>query len=328
MIPSGGSYRSIKVTPVLISLASLFFLLFIFPWLFSPSSYKAEKLAFALQDDDVVNPFNHNHNHQPMSQEDHSPASIPNINSKFWGSIDTVYVIPGGGSGIPLYNAKNVTKNNKSVFDSPGYPEWTRKRTSQAYEHYSQQTIDQQKRSIFLALSTGSLNAPNLLLDDRRVMFECQHIIQHLIALGICAEQVYGDFISWDTVTNGFSLRLFVEAMFVFPRVNPKKPLQLLVYISDFHLDRMRAALSWALGLEPSLLPYIKLQMIAVDSLGFGDRLKDRLAHERKGAAALEAVKPMVRTSREMQAYLMLGGHKGLRTYVLGQYEKSSGGGW
>lgn len=240
MIPSrtGTAFRSIKGNAALVGLASLCCLLFILPWLFSSSTYEDEKQAFAEQDSNTVNPFNLNHNH--ASQSDNlSPASIPNINSKFWESIDTVYVIPGGGSGIPLYNISST--KSKSVFDSPGYPEWTRKRTSQAYEHYSQQSVDQQKRSIFLALSTGSLNAPNLLFDDRRIMFECHHIIQHIIALGVPKEQVHGDFISWDTVTNGFSLRLFVEAMFVFPRVDAKKPLQLNVYIRfEFLLHDLR----------------------------------------------------------------------------------------
>ena len=94
-------------------------------------------------------------------------------------SADTVYLIPGGGS------------------DRGTYPEWSKQRTLAAFEHSKQYP-----NSVFLALSAGSLNAPNGRLDDGRVRFECQAMVDQLVDLGVPRERVFGDFMSWDTVAN------------------------------------------------------------------------------------------------------------------------------
>ena len=40
------------------------------------------------------------------------------------------------------------------------------------------------------------------------------------------------------------------------------------VFISDFHLERVQAAFEWVLSLTPSLIPYVKLKMHSVGSEG------------------------------------------------------------
>lgn len=116
-------------------------------------------------------------------------------------------------------------------------------------------------------------------------------------------------------------------------------------YFSDFHLERMKAALTWVLDLEPSLLSLVNMEFISIsistspstsaDDKDHSNRNNrqammsaSRQAHEKKGVAMIERLKTKVTTAEELKAYLLLGGHRGLRNYVLNQYQASTGGGW
>lgn len=167
---------------------------------------------------------------------------IPFINERILSQVETLYVIPGGGS--------NIGSNNVGIgsLDKAGYPEWTQRRTEAAFQHYKRyysgaeetstfaavrgSNADSQKhvvqvqrkhrndkpKAIFLALSAGSLNAPNAQYADGRIIFECMHTIRHLKELGVPSELVFGDTFSWDTVTNALVLRQVVEAILLYRR--------------------------------------------------------------------------------------------------------------
>lgn len=287
--------------------------------------------------------------------------SVPDVDSTFFSEIDTVYVIPGGGSGIPLHGSSaGRNRSQLSAFEVAGYPEWTRRRTSEAFAAFSSSTPEQQQRTIFLALSAGSLNAPNVLLDDRRVMFECQHTLQHLGALGVESKRLYGDWFSWDTVTNAVALRQFLDGLLLF-RGPSRPPIQVRVFISDFHHLRMRQALSWVLSLRPQPLvdgnlnmplgsrnpsdvsskngrnplrgKHVEVTIHVVDSLGLSIATdpaawKARVQHEEAGVAQIQRHQTRITHLRQLQAFLFLGGHGGLRKYLLQKYTPSAGLGW
>lgn len=287
--------------------------------------------------------------------------SVPDVDSTFFSEIDTVYVIPGGGSGIPLHRSgASLNRSKLSAFEVAGYPEWTRRRTSEAFAAFSSSPPEQQQRAIFLALSTGSLNAPNVLLDDRRVMFECQHTLQHLGALGVEPKRLFGDWFSWDTVTNAVALRQFLDGLLLF-RGPTRPPIQVRVFISDFHHLRMRQALSWVLSLRPQPLvdgnlnaplssrnpgdasskngrnplrgKHVEVTIHVVDSLGLSVAAdpaawKARMLHEEAGVAQIQRHQMRITHLRQLQAFLFLGGHGGLRKYLLQKYTPSAGLGW
>jgi len=61
--------------------------------------------------------------------------------------VKRVYVIPGGGPG-------------PADAPTPGYPEWTRRRTEEAWKLWLEDSTEQ-GTGLFLALSAGSLNGAN-----------------------------------------------------------------------------------------------------------------------------------------------------------------------
>lgn len=250
----------------------------------------------------------------------------------------SIYVIPGGGAGTSA----------NSVTGKLGYPLWTSYRIVEAYKHYTDNMQD--SKAIFFALSAGSLNNGNSLSSDRRIIFECQHMVKHLIELGVDSEIVFGDFMSWDTVTNGLSLRLFIEGLLSAQSLdqdsqkltsnNLKKKvdkgdekLLIEVFISDFHLERVKATFSWVLGLTPSLLDdKVELRMHSVSSIGITwasrQDFEARLDHEKRGVELIKKNSEFIRTISELYGFLLLGGHKGLNNYFKGDYIVSKGAGW
>ncbi|MCB1189592.1 MAG: hypothetical protein H6586_09125 [Flavobacteriales bacterium] len=246
---------------------------------------------------------------------------ISYIDNNLVSNIETVYVIPGGGSS-----------------SGTGYPEWTQKRVVAVYNHYLSSSKSG-SHSVFLALSAGSLNSANRLFDDQRIIFECQHVIKHLIKLGIPKDLIFGDMFSWDTVTNGYSLRLFLEGILLYRMRNylkkntPKKsiPLMVEVFISDFHAARVKAAFEWILGLKPSL-KNVQLNINIIDSFGIErsspGEFNQRMQHEEEGVKKIKENGKMIRTVKQFHAFLMLGGHQGLSKYLHGDYVKSTGTGW
>eukprot|EP00981_Chlorochromonas_danica_P010686 scaffold3341_cov165-Ochromonas_danica.AAC.1 len=114
-------------------------------------------------------------------------------------------------------------------------------------------------------------------------------------------------------------------------RNNSPPPLHIEVFISDFHAQRVKAVFDWVLGLSPA----IPVRMI-VHSLGTQDeniwanenaRL-ERLHHEERAVKVIEEQAERNKTWDNFVAFLLLGGHRGLRNYLLGSYSSSSGGGW
>eukprot|EP01038_Epipyxis_sp_PR26KG_P004459 gene4459-6306_t len=246
-----------------------------------------------------------------------------------------LYVIPGGGSSYVFSSCFNdVVPNSQNIKDG-GYPSWTRERVIEAYRHYERHA-HRQNQSLFLTLSAGSLNAPNNHFGDGRIIFECQHMMKHLSELNIPSERVYGDMFSWDTVTNGLSLRLFVEGLLANKLVlnKQKKPkIELLVFISDFHANRVNASFHWVLGLNPSLLPKINIIIHSINSTASmvwksASDYNSRIEHEKKGTNLIYENAKKIKTFSQFSSYIMLGGHHGLNNYLHDTYKKSVGGGW
>jgi hypothetical protein len=317
--------------------------------------------------------------------------NILHIDTKLMNNVQTVYVIPGGG--------------NNPTDEGGGYPEWTKRRVVAAVKHYNQyygkgspaavNPETASPRAIFLALSAGSLNSPNLLSADRRIIFECQHIINHLRLLDVPKNIIFGDTFSWDTITNAMTLRMTVEAIQAYrisndlnfspdplaaasvavqsdsnavkgvptnlrdksPKSAPTevaaaaaaavvvkegaegivgdakvfRPLAIEVFISDFHLSRMQAAMAWVLRLAPAVQG-VSLRMNSVDSVGINWRtpldFSHRIAHEEAGEKRIRDNEKSIQTLAQFQAFLLLGGHQGLHKYVHEEYQRSVGGGW
>ena len=270
--------------------------------------------------------------------------SILHISNEQMQKVSAIYVIPGGGSS-----------------PDHGYPEWTKRRVAAAHKHYEKNHKDKET-AIFLALSAGSLNSANTLLNDKRIRFECQFTIQHLLQLGVPRRIIFGDTFSWDTVTNGLTLRMLVEGVQeyrgqdahnfdVVPVETPApgtsgttlaeapasatrtvlKDLTLEVFISDFHADRVRESFQWILNLTPAVRS-VKLHINAVNSIGIQwpnslDYIH-RIEHEEAGTKKIQENAKKIKTLAQFYAFLTLGGHQGLHKYVHYDYQTSKGGGW
>lgn len=246
-------------------------------------------------------------------------SAVHNIDQGLFEELKDVYVIPGGGSG---------------------YPEWTRRRTIAAATHFnsSRHALSGVGNTVFLALSAGSLNAPNAhRRDDNRILFECQHTIDHLVDLGMPRNLIFGDTFSWDTVTNALTLRMFLEGVFVTHRRHKGAHITVHIFISDFHLERMKEACYWVLGLTPSLFETkhtkLEIEMHSIDSDGIewgpgnGGKAR-RVAHERAGVERIRGLQNHISDLPQLFAYLTMGGHQGLHRYVHSTYTKSVGVGW
>ena len=254
--------------------------------------------------------------HQPSNH--HMNPELRALLPSNLSTVDTVYIIPGGGS-----------KDGE-------YPEWTKQRTLAAYNHSLQHP-----NSVFIALSAGSFNAPNQKMEDGRIIFECQYTMNQLLELGISKDRIYGDWQSWDTVFNAFVARMFVEgilAMTASPvkSLNTKSipPLGVEVFISDFHAARMKAACEWTFALAPNLLDNtdVLLNIHSVNSSGIAwgsvDEYDLRVQHEAKGTEMIQKNAAMVKTIPEFYSFMFLGGHGGYRNYLSSNYTKSKGVGW
>lgn len=218
---------------------------------------------------------------------------------------DVVFIVVGGGPGLP---------------EDHGYPTWTMKRTLQAFSEFSKSSVIERNSSIFLALSAGSMNGPNVMQSDGRIIFECQHILSHLKELGVSKDRLFGDFISWDTVANGLTVRMFVESLLSQRRYSDQ-PLRLKLFTSDFHLERLREVLLWVLQLDPSLKPNVAVSFHVHDAYGvsLGSKKEDfdvRIAHEKRGVAQIQSLAKKITKFTQFQAYLMLGGHQGYSKYL------------
>ena len=137
-------------------------------------------------------------------------------------------------------------------------------------------------------------------------------------------------------------MRLLVEALRFSPRAatgggaaGGARQLAVTVFVSDFHAARTKACLEWALALGPPAppAPRVALAVRSVPSDGedWGasrDAFARRLEHERAATAAARENARLVRSGRDMLAYLLLGGHRGYWDYTHGRYTPSEGAGW
>lgn len=233
---------------------------------------------------------------------------------------DVVYIIPGGGSS-----------------NGVEYPEWTRQRVAAAYKHSIEQ---ENKQPIFLALSAGSLNSPNSLQPDSRIVFESQFIIAHLLELGASKDIVFGDFMSWDTVSNGLVARQFLEGLLAVKSHKGSKKnlrsnvhLQVNIFISDFHAERVKAAFNWILALEPSLFNggiSMVVHSVSTEDIVWPNKeeFDERIKHEENGVLLMQQNSVAVTSIAELYAFLMLGPHKGFHNYLHNSYSRSQGAGW
>ena len=177
-------------------------------------------------------------------------------------------------------------------------------------------------------------------MNDNRIIFECQHMINHLESLGISNNIIHGDFISWDTVSNGLSLRLFLEGLLSMQKnyqnqenfnKNLKTIINLEVFISDFHAERVKLSFEWILSLKPSLNPFIRLKIHSVSSQGIQwksiTEFQERIEHEKQGIEQIKQNQAIIHSMKEFYGFLMFG-HKGIRSYLMNNYQKSKGVGW
>lgn len=254
---------------------------------------------------------------------------------KFEG-IHTIIVIPGGGT----VNDQSLASSLPFAIEK-GYPLWTEQRVEAAIEYYSSLEIKDREKCVFLCLSAGSLNAANPRSEsNQNIIFESQLMMNHLRSRNIDESIIFGDFLSWDTVTNGLVLRMFIEGL---QSIQSKAlNLQIKVFISDFHANRVKETFMWILNLKPSLLdlPVIsneqnhvcELIMISVSSQNIPWKspqdLEDRINHENKGIAIIQSNKQKVHTWPQLFAFLLLGPHQGFRKYLLQTYKASKGAGW
>jgi hypothetical protein len=195
------------------------------------------------------------------------------------------------------------------------------------------------------------------------------HVVDHLKELGVPKHAVLGDLFSWDTVTNALTLRMTIQGLLATHRssdgsssssssggsgrgsnnVNRRQhPLNVEVFISDFHAARVSVAFTWVLDLEPSLLSKggsinsnnnndnnnkVVLNINKVNSEGIHwdskDTFEARRKHEEAGVAQIEANRKKIKTMDELFAFLMLGGHGGLTNYLHKAHPAAAkGAGW
>lgn len=114
--------------------------------------------------------------------------------------------------------------------------------------------------------------------------------------------------------------------------------LRVTCFISDFHAARTHAALDWVFGLSPTVGSQhgvrATVDVVTVTSQGVqwegAESFADRIAHESAWEIRLRrwATQGLVTSTTELQAYLLLGAHRGYYDITHGSYRVSSGGGW
>ncbi|CAN0191977.1 unnamed protein product [Pylaiella littoralis] len=112
-------------------------------------------------------------------------------------------------------------------------------------------------------------------------------------------------------------------------------PLNVTVFVSDFHAERMDAVFQWVFGLEPSLLKgnRVTVTTVSIDTpvemwARGEEQSQARRAHEREGADQARQRAKEIRTVEEFRAFMMLGGHHGYFNLTHGGFQASAGGGW
>lgn len=221
---------------------------------------------------------------------------------------ERIFVIPGGGPG------------------KDGYPEWTKRRTLAAVTLYEKLDSYAQSNTKFLTLSAGSFNVGSRVDLEGKVIFECQATMKHLMELGIPKDRVFGDFLSWDTVTNALTLRLFVEGAGAIANNSPFGPIRIEVFISDFHANRVQAAFDWVMNLEPKVTrPFsIVINEVYSGDLFSSADIAKRQEHEISGVDQIHNNAKYIKTTAEFYKFLFMDGHKGISNYMKGEYKSTA----
>lgn len=235
--------------------------------------------------------------------------------------VTHVIVVPGGGPGSPEDN---------------GIPPWTALRAKAAAAGYKA-AVCQGHSVLVYCTSAGSMNAPQPRGNDGHVIFESTLIAQMLVREGVLTHDIVCDFMPWDTIGNAWSVRLAVLSIVKLQRVcNPARngrPLNLDVYISDFHSERMYAAMEWILDLKPHPLIRNKdvqftmhsipsrdalvLHLQDASSEAATDAVQRRFQHEKKGVDQIKNHKQFLRNENDVHAFILLGGHLGYRNFTM-----------
>lgn len=112
-------------------------------------------------------------------------------------------------------------------------------------------------------------------------------------------------------------------------------PLNVTVFVSDFHAERMDTVFQWVFGLEPSLLTNLSTTVttVSIDTpvemwARGPEQRQARVAHEREATEQARIRATEIRTVEEMRAFMTLGAHKGYFNLSHGRYKASAGGGW
>ena len=229
-----------------------------------------------------------------------------------WASVDRVFVLPGGGPG------------------EDGLPRWTVERCDSALRAFEALTAAERGRAAFLSLSAGSMNAPSARGRGGAVVFESSAIAGYLSSRGVPRASILCDLFSWDTVGNALHTRRVLISLL---QLRPgRRRLHVEVHISDFHADRVRAALEWALGAAPSVLPSCRLTVVPVPSAASEawplEQLRARREHELKASAQVRQNARSMPSAAALAAYVDLQAHEGYFAFAHGSYAASKGAGW
>ena len=76
----------------------------------------------------------------------------------------------------------------------------------------------------------------------------------------------------------------------------------------------------------------LDLNVHSVSSVGINwgsnEDFRKRIEHEDAGVTEIKKNQENIKTMAAFQAFLMFGGHRGIRKYLFNDYVKSQGGGW
>ena len=105
--------------------------------------------------------------------------------------------------------------------------------------------------------------------------------------------------------------------------------LKIEVFISDFHALRVQSSFEWILGLQPSLLEHVNMTIhsLPCDDLSASQK-EERRQHELKGVQRTHRNRRRIKTMPELYRYVLLGGHKGIESYLWETYETSTAAGY
>ena len=140
-----------------------------------------------------------------------SNQNLPLLEKKF--NIDGIFVLAGG-----IDNDGNC------------HP-WVKRRLDLSYQ------IHKNTNKPIFCLGGGSYHIPPILNKNNYVIHESTSCSEYLINLGVCPNNIYKEWSSYDTIANGF----FGFVNFIIPL----KLKSIVLITSEFHLPRSKSIFSW-----------------------------------------------------------------------------------